>query len=116
MARILLDTDILVDHLRGDLRFDPRDDDLHVSTITRAELSRAADDARVGRLLGAMKELPIDAAVAERAGRIRRATGARLAAAFIAATALEHELTLVTRNLWDFRGIDGLEAMSPEAR
>jgi predicted nucleic acid-binding protein len=33
--------------------------------------------------------------------------------ALIAATAVEHDLTLVTRNLQDFKGLRGLRARAP---
>jgi predicted nucleic acid-binding protein len=118
VARILVDTDVLVDHLRGQRQFVPGDDQVNVSAVTRAELYAAHDtlESPVTRLLDAMSEIPVDAAIAERGGTIRRLTGASLGNALIAATALEHELTLVTRNLWDYKGIDGLVAMAPEAR
>ena len=113
--RILVDSDILVDHLRGHARFDPGDNEVFVSSITRAELfsGHAADEGRVTRLLEAMHELAVDRAVAERAGRIRRATNVRLPDALIAATAIEHGLTLLTRNRRDFEAIPGL--MFPES-
>jgi predicted nucleic acid-binding protein len=57
--------------------------------------------------------LSVDAAVAERAGRIRRRRPSRLPDALIAATALEHRLTLVTRNVRDFYGIKGLRLRAP---
>lgn len=118
MARLLVDTDVLVDHLRGQQRFDAGDDEVHVSAVTRAELNAARGtlESPVTRLLDAINEIPVDSAIAQRGGTIRRLTGAPLASALIAATALEHDLTLVTRNLWDFKGIDGLQAMAPEAR
>ncbi len=113
--RILVDSDILVDHLRGHIRFVPGDDEIHVSSITRAELfaGQRGDERRVGRLLGALVELPVDRAVAERAGRIQRAFGARLPDALIAATAIEHGLVLMTRNLRDFEMIKGLRLREP---
>jgi predicted nucleic acid-binding protein len=46
--------------------------------------------------------------VAERAGRIRRETGIRLPDALIAATAIEHKLSLFTRNRADFERVAGL--------
>lgn len=49
-----------------------------------------------------------DDQVTERAGRLRRAYAIRLPDALIAATALEHRLTLVTRNARDFSVIKGL--------
>ena len=55
----------------------------------------------VGRLLG------IDAATADRWGRLMAEAGRPLPAidALLAATALRHDLTLVTRNTKDFAGL-----------
>lgn len=115
MARILVDSDVLVDHLRGHRRLVAGTDDLHVSAITRAELfsGRATEERRVRRLLEPMVDLAVDAAVAERAGRLRRDRPLRLPDALIAATALEHRLTLVTRNVRDFDGVRGLKVRPP---
>ena len=115
MTRILVDSDVLVDHLRGERRFVRGNDDLHVSTITRAELfaGRGSEERRIRRLLEPMIDLPVDVAVAERAGRIRRGSTIRLPDALIAATALEHRLTLVTRNVRDFATVKGLNLRPP---
>lgn len=110
MARILVDSDILVDHLRGHRRFLRGQDEVHVSAITRAELfaGRGTEERRIRRVLEPMTELAVDRAVAERAGRLRRGQQIRLSDALIAATALEHRLLLVTRNVRDFEGVKGL--------
>ena len=110
MARILVDSDVLVDHLRGHRRFERGQDEPHVSAISRAELfaGRGTEERRIRRLLEPMTELPVDRAVAERAGRIRRTSRIRLPDALIAATAIEHRLTLVTRNARDFDEVKGL--------
>jgi predicted nucleic acid-binding protein len=115
VARILVDSDVLVDHLRGHRRFEPDGDELHVSAVTRAELfaGKGAEERRVRRLLEPMADLPVDSAIAERAGRLRRGTGRRLPDALIAATAIEHRLTLVTRNVRDFEGVRGLKLRPP---
>jgi toxin FitB len=115
VTRLLLDSDVIVDHLRGHRRIVAGTDELYVSAVTRAELfsGRGVEERRIRRLLGAMIGVPVDDATAERAGRLRRATGRRLPDALIAATALEHRLTLVTRNLRDFEGIRGLKVRSP---
>ena len=115
MARILVDSDVLVDHLRGHRRLVAGPDELHVSAVTRAELfsGRGGEERRIRRLLEAMMDIPVDTAIAERAGRLRRGTARRLPDALIAATALEHRLTLVTRNVRDFEGIRALRVRTP---
>jgi len=115
VARILVDSDVLVDHLRGHRRFVRGHDDAHVSAITRAELfsGRGTEERRIKRLLEPMTELSVDRAVAERAGRLRRTSRLRLPDALIAATALQHRLTLITRNVRDFSGVKGLRVRPP---
>ncbi|MBA3740737.1 MAG: type II toxin-antitoxin system VapC family toxin [Chloroflexi bacterium] len=115
MAKILVDSDVLVDHLRGHRRFVRGGDDLYVSAVTRAELfsGNGTEEHPVRKLLAAMTDLPIGVAVAERAGRIRRSSPVRLPDALIAATAIDHRLTLVTRNLRDFASIRGLRVRPP---
>jgi predicted nucleic acid-binding protein len=84
--------------------------------VTRAELfsGRASEERRIRRLLEAMTDIPVDAAIAERGGRLRRSGVCRLPDAVIAATALEHRLTLITRNIRDFEGIRGLKLRAPD--
>jgi len=109
VADVLVDTDVFIDHLRGAVPLAPNKHRLHYSVITRAELfagSSASD--LVTRLLAPFREVAVDRAVAERAGRIKRETGIRMPDALIAATALEHRLSVVTRNKRDFESIRGL--------
>ncbi len=63
---MLVDTDVLVDHLRGARRFEPTSS-VHVSVVTRAELfaGRATEEASVVGLLAPFVEHPVDGRVAE---------------------------------------------------
>src|SRR5689334_7751338 len=108
----LIDSDVLIDHFRGARAFRaPRDragrPGAGYSVITRCELlaGQSADERAIGLVLDAMREYPVDRRVADRAGRIRRRFGLRMPDALIAATALEHDLTLVSRNSRDFAGV-----------
>lgn len=110
MARLLVDTDILVDHLRGARELRPGGSEISYSVITRCELFSGTDDENdVNRLLAPFQEIPVDRGIAELGGRLRRETGIRTPDALIAATALAHELSLCTRNRRDFEPIAGLE-------
>ena len=115
MADLLVDTDVFVDHLRGARPFRSRRDNVSYSVITRCELfaGRNAEEQAVALLLAPFREAVVDRAIAERAGRIRRETGIRTPDALIAATAVEHRLTLVTRNVRDFEPVRGLRVSEP---
>lgn len=113
MADLLIDTDIFIDHLRGAAALKPGRHRLHYSVVTRAELFAGTTATNLStQLLAPFRELNVDRAVAERAGRISREFGVRLPDALIAATALEHELSLVTRNDKHFGSIRGLRLRS----
>ncbi|OGO42109.1 MAG: hypothetical protein A2Z04_07055 [Chloroflexi bacterium RBG_16_57_9] len=109
----LIDTDVLIDHLRGNIL--ARDflgallldgATLHFSVISEAEIYsnvRPGEGPRIRALFEAMSRLPIDGAIARRAGTyqdlLRATIRLALSDALIAATAQEHEATLVTRNV-----------------
>lgn len=114
MADILIDTDVFIDHLRGSAELKAGRNRLHYSVVTRAELfaGNSATDI-MSQLLAPFRELPIDRAVAERAGRIARESQLRMPDALIAATALEHRLALTTRNRKDFDKVRGLRIRTP---
>lgn len=113
VADLLVDTDVFIDHLRGAVAIKPGRHRLHYSVVTRAELFAGNTATNLStQLLAPFKELNVDRAVAERAGRIAREFGVRLPDALIAATALEHGLGLVTRNVKDFVAVRGLRIRS----
>ena len=57
--------------------------------------------------------LPLTDAVADKAIEIRKARKIKIGDAIIAATALVHNLTVVTRNEKDFIGLAGLSLVNP---
>jgi hypothetical protein len=116
MADLLIDTDVFVDHLRGSHRLDPGPRArVSYSVITRCELfaGAKADDESVTTLLEPFAEIPVDRAIAERAGRLRRHVAIRTPDALLAATALERRLVLVTRNRKHFASVPGLKLRLP---
>lgn len=122
MARYLLDTGIVIRHLRGHkpivglVRGLNRTDRLAVATMTHLEVyagMRPPESYATRKLLSRFVNLPLDAAIAERAGNLIKQgrQGKHPIAvpdAIIAATALRHQLTLVTLNRRDFENIPGL--------
>jgi predicted nucleic acid-binding protein len=115
MAELLVDTDVFVDHIRGASPLKVGLHRLSYSVVTRCELfaGRSAQEESLRLLLSPFAELPVDRAIAERAGRIRRATDIRTPDALIAATAIEHDLGLVTRNAADFSRVAKLKLVAP---
>lgn len=110
MADFLIDTDVFVDHLMGAEELEPKSHRVHYSVVTRAELFASNTATEMVRLLFApFREIEVGRKVAERAGRLRRESGIRLPDALIAAAAVEHNLSLFTRNRADFEGGRGLQ-------
>jgi len=120
----LYDSDVLIDFLRGaepaasHLREDLLRGRVCVSAMTVFELRAGARSARqqqaVETLLAAIQVVPIDSAVAWRAGDVFRdlkATGQEVGAAdcLIGATCLAHDALLVTRNRRHFERMPGVK-------
>jgi toxin FitB len=113
VADLLIDTDVFIDHLRGAAEIRPGRHRLHYSVVTSAELFAGNSASEVVTLLlGPLREIPVDRSIAERAGRIARESGVRLPDALIAATAIEHDLGIVTRNRKHFEPIRGIRLRS----
>lgn len=109
MADFLIDTDVFIDHLRGATALKAGRHRLHYSVVTRAELFAGNTATNLSaQLLAPFREIAVDRAVAERGGRLAREFGVRIPDALIAATALEHGLSLVTRNVKHFEHVRGL--------
>ncbi len=86
--------------------------------MTRCELfaGRNTHEQRLRETLNQLDELPVDRAIAESAGRIRRTTQLAVADALIAATALEQRIPLMTRNRRHFELVQGLTLREPPSQ
>ena len=112
MADYLLDSNILILHLRERPEITAlltqwgTEGALYISVATRTEIvagMRPHEKERTLELLDSLENLPVDEAIADRAGRLiyryaRQGVQLSFADALIAATALEHDLTLATTN------------------
>lgn len=123
--RGVIDTSVIIDLETIDPEMLPAE--LAISSITLAELAagpHATDDPeerarrqdRLQRAEAAFDPLPFDADSARAYGRIfaavtasgRKARGARAVDLLIAATACAEDLPLFTRNVEDFRSLEGV--------
>ena len=126
---LVLDSNTISYYFRGDPQVVPRlqairPGDLGVPAIVEYELryglmrlpqeQAAPRLAALAQLLRPMQQLPFDAPCAEHAARIRatlEAQGTPIGPhdTLIAATALRHQVTLVTRNVREFSRVPGLQ-------
>lgn len=138
MSRYLVDTNAISELMTPDpdfavqLWFRLADvDSLFASVMNLGEIHRGIENLRAGRRRRDLKEwvgtgfpawfgshlLPVTGKIAERWGRLttqaqRKEITLATADGLIAATAIEHGLTLVTRNVEDFSGLD-LSVLDP---
>jgi len=112
MKAFLIDTDVLIDHLRGEEKarrflqqWKPPEASLHYSVMSKAEIYSGVmpdEEEKVSFLFRSMNEVPVDGKVAEDAGRYRKAFLSShkllLPDALIAASAKRAGAILVTLN------------------
>ena len=120
MRRLLLDTNILIDHLRGDAAATTLLRDVatgrlraSISVITEGEslASRALTRQQlreIETLLSLLPKLAVTSRVARTAAQFQRTYTIDMADALIAATASVANATLVTRNIKHFRAVKEL--------
>jgi predicted nucleic acid-binding protein len=120
--RYLIDTNVIIDNFGNKLpakasafvnSFDPV-----LSAVTKVEVLGwlNATKEQLKPLYAFMETasvLSIDEVVIEKTIAIRQTKKIGLGDAIIAATALEHEMTLVTHNIADFKNNQGLKLIDP---
>ena len=126
MNSIAIDTDILIDHLRG---LEKAKEYLRnvengkvrgaISVITEAELAAGESmkdtlvQMKVKKLLSILEKVEVTSEIAWKAGELKRDYKCRLLDALIAATALGLNLKLVTRNTKHYEKIVELQIEKP---
>lgn len=124
MVSFLLDSNPIIYYLNQELPPEGKAfvdrlllDGVACSVITRLEVlgTRMLPDqrARAESLLSLFREVPIDDSTIQQAIALRSVTRIKSIDALIAATALLHDLTLITRNSKDFVAIAGLSLIDP---
>lgn len=124
-AGCVLDSDILIYHLNGEL--DDAEENLflhkmkegaHISIVSRIEIlgwrGHTEDSLEAAHeLLSRLTEHPLDAEIADICISLRQKYRIKLPDAVIAATALCTDLPLMTRNTADFNSISALKLLNP---
>lgn len=118
----LIDTNAVIDYLDNKLPDTAAEliDGINVkiSVITRMELlawpgASKKQSLILSEFVDAAEVFNLEEPVIIKAIEIRKETKTKLPDAIIAATAMVHQLTLITRNTKDFERIEGLKVMDP---
>lgn len=120
---ILLDSNILIYASKAD---DPNNpaviatqyDSVALSEISRLEVLgyhglKGNEKSDLEQMIQRMRVLPINSLLIDSAIALRQQKSISLGDAIIAATAIEHGISIVTRNTADFQWIDGLKVVNP---
>lgn len=125
--KFLLDTNAAIDYIGGTL---PNkaiawldglvDTELAISVINQIEMlgfspDNPTDLTPFEELVDALQILPLDAEVVKRCIALRKRHKIKLPDAIVAATALAHGLSLVSRNESDFKKIPDLKLINPHS-
>ncbi len=122
MKKVILDTSVVIDFVRrkdkeNTLLFNlPKNGyKLHISILTHTELysgkrvwNSIEAEQDLEKLFYGMHILPLETEISKKAGKIRAQNNTTIIDAIIAATAINHRLSLATLNLKDFEDIEGL--------
>lgn len=121
MSKYLVDTTLLVEHLRGNAQAKTflENNSPNISTVSIAELiqgSKSKSDLSAAiKLCTSLKEVVIDKKVCTQAITLMKqfylSHGLAFLDALIAAMALENKLILITDNLKHFNFIEGLQTV-----
>ncbi|MDR0864441.1 MAG: type II toxin-antitoxin system VapC family toxin [Candidatus Symbiothrix sp.] len=123
-TKYLLDSNIIIGYL--DSKLPPKGMDFvsaivdkvpNISVISQIEVLRYNAPSEIIKILSEFVNssviMPLDSSIVEVTIDLCRQSKIKLPDAIIAATALVHKLTLLTRNIVDFKNIEGLKLIDP---
>ena len=125
MPSILVDSDIVIDYLRGFesaksfFKESFQNRNLFLSVINIAEIYSGRDtkkpvkDHAIVSFLNNFQIAVVTPTIAKSAGILKRDYNAPFADALVAATALEYDFQLATRNIKHFKNIKRLKLLKP---
>ncbi len=127
MKKALLDTSIIIDFLRSKNKENTllfllikQNCQLYISIVTHTELFSGKSVWENRQIYEAIEKLcfgfnmfSIDRELSKEAGKIKAEYNTDLIDAIIAATAIYHDLDLVTLNIKDFEEIEGINLFKP---
>lgn len=119
----LLDSNVIVDLIQNNFTTELSEQIFthhnYSSDIVRIEVLGFPMDENLEssflRLFDKLTILPLSEEIVNRTIQLRKQKKIKLGDAIIAATALVHNLQLVTRNIRDFKGIEDLEVINSES-
>ena len=130
MAKILLDTSIVVDYLRRKDKYktilyqlinDESKHQLFISIITHTECyaGKSIWESEYAKkvlelFLSGFKILTLEEKISEKTGEIKARYNTSIPDSIIAATAIHHKLELATLNIKDFESIKGIKLFQAE--
>ncbi len=119
----LIDANVLIDFVNGalsDKAFEKVmsifNQDFTISVIVKIEVLGFGDEPSkqaLSRMLSKANVLPLDELIVDKTIELKSKKKMKLGDSIIAATALIEDRTLVTRNIRDFNGVDGLKVDNP---
>lgn len=126
MRFVVIDSDILVDYLRGhsNSKFVIESVEsgkmiAYISSVTESELLAGKEcdtkngASKVTKLIGLLKKIDVNNAIAQKAGEFRRRYGIEIPDAIIGATAFHQKCKVWTKNIEDFKKIEEIEVEAP---
>ncbi len=120
--KYIFDSNLIIEHLNGAEQATAfileHASSAYISAVTKIEVlgfafpTKKAESA-AEELIDAMEMIGLSNKIIEQTIRLRKIMRIKTPDAIIAATALQHQLVLVTRNTDDFKDVEGLTYINP---